>query len=423
MSTFNFNISGLNLVKNSGASTDNSIARFNGTTGKEIQNSDVQLDDNGAFQNVDALVMESTPETAAGERVVRWNDTDGTIDIGLKGGNVTLQVGQESLLRAKSASSSGLVNGSAYRFVGSDGANSTVELAQANASTALNTVGIATESATGGNNGFITTFGLVRDIDTSGLTEGDIVWLSASVAGGMTTTQPANPNYAIKLGYCVRSHASQGAVFVTVDQSENAITAGSIVNSADEKTTPVDADMVGLMDSEASNVLKKLSWSNIKATLKTYFDTLYRLSSDELRAAVVAYPPTTSNAFANVTGLAVTIPANSNYDIRIPYVFQCAGTTTGFNISMTISGSPTTRSFVRSQASSDTANVAAQIRTDDGGTTVTTCGAANTDFFGMINGNIRTSGSGATIQVRIARGGTSANITLVSGAIIASKNA
>jgi hypothetical protein len=50
---------------------------------------------------------------------------------------------------------------------------------------------------------------------------------------------------------------------------------GSLINGAAEKTTPVDADMLGLMDSAASNVLKKLSWSSIKARLKAYFDTLY----------------------------------------------------------------------------------------------------------------------------------------------------
>lgn len=41
------------------------------------------------------------------------------------------------------------------------------------------------------------------------------------------------------------------------------------------KTTPVDADSLLLNDSADSNKLKLLSWANLKATLKTYFDTLY----------------------------------------------------------------------------------------------------------------------------------------------------
>ncbi len=50
---------------------------------------------------------------------------------------------------------------------------------------------------------------------------------------------------------------------------------GSFINSLTGKTTPVDTDFAGLMDSADSNKLKKLSWANIKATLKAYFDTLY----------------------------------------------------------------------------------------------------------------------------------------------------
>jgi hypothetical protein len=50
---------------------------------------------------------------------------------------------------------------------------------------------------------------------------------------------------------------------------------GTLINSLTAKTTPVDADMVGLMDSAASNIWKKLSWANIKVALKSYFDTLY----------------------------------------------------------------------------------------------------------------------------------------------------
>lgn len=51
---------------------------------------------------------------------------------------------------------------------------------------------------------------------------------------------------------------------------------GSSIHGATGKTTPVDADTMPLIDSAASNVLKKVTWANIKATLKTYFDTLYQ---------------------------------------------------------------------------------------------------------------------------------------------------
>jgi hypothetical protein len=59
---------------------------------------------------------------------------------------------------------------------------------------------------------------------------------------------------------------------------ETTTTLGSKINGATDKATPIDADLLGLVDSAASNILKKLSWANVKATLKTYFDTLYNSS-------------------------------------------------------------------------------------------------------------------------------------------------
>lgn len=50
---------------------------------------------------------------------------------------------------------------------------------------------------------------------------------------------------------------------------------GSSIHGATAKTTPVDGDTMPLIDSAASNVLKKVTWANIKATLATYFSTLY----------------------------------------------------------------------------------------------------------------------------------------------------
>jgi hypothetical protein len=61
--------------------------------------------------------------------------------------------------------------------------------------------------------------------------------------------------------------------------SSGADVTGAAIHDAAVKTTPVDADTIGLIDSAASNVLKKLSWANLKVTLKPYFDTLYVVPS------------------------------------------------------------------------------------------------------------------------------------------------
>jgi hypothetical protein len=50
---------------------------------------------------------------------------------------------------------------------------------------------------------------------------------------------------------------------------------GTWISGATGKATPVDADTLPLSDSAASDALKKLTWANLKATLKTYFDTQY----------------------------------------------------------------------------------------------------------------------------------------------------
>lgn len=53
---------------------------------------------------------------------------------------------------------------------------------------------------------------------------------------------------------------------------ESATTIGAIVVGATSKTTPVDADLIPISDSEASGIIKKLSFAN----LKTYLNTLYQ---------------------------------------------------------------------------------------------------------------------------------------------------
>ena len=87
------------------------------------------------------------------------------------------------------------------------------------------------------------------------------------------------------------------------DAIESAMAAAEAVNitapiiaASTSKTTPVDADVLPILDSAAANILKKVTWANIKATLKTYFDTLY--------AAVGAFAASGANGdITSLTGL------------------------------------------------------------------------------------------------------------------------
>jgi len=54
---------------------------------------------------------------------------------------------------------------------------------------------------------------------------------------------------------------------------------GAFIAAATAKDTPVDADVFGYSDSVATSILKKITWANIKAALKTYFDALYTLAN------------------------------------------------------------------------------------------------------------------------------------------------
>ncbi len=175
------------------------------------------LDTNGFdITNVNAITFDTTPtDVPVGIGVLSWNAVDKTLD--LQSDGITYQLGQELAQNVMRFDASGLTNGKVVYITGSSGANLLVDYAIATSdATSGNTFAVMTADASGGAKAPATTFGLVRGIDTSALTEGATVWLSGTVAGGMTTTKPVAPTHTIQVGFCIRSHATEGIVFVNV---------------------------------------------------------------------------------------------------------------------------------------------------------------------------------------------------------------
>lgn len=116
----------------------------------------------------------------------------------------------------------------------------------------------------------------VRDIDHVSINNIDTAVATVTVRYNDNGTTYTIVKVTLSVGdQLIYTHAagwvcmtSAGAVKPYQDVATVTIAAGS-------KTTPVDADLIPIVDSAASNILAKLTWANLKATLKTYFDTLY----------------------------------------------------------------------------------------------------------------------------------------------------
>ncbi len=166
---------------------------------------------------------------------VHWNDDDKTLEAGMAGGNVNLQIGQELLLRAK-AIGSDIDNGDLVYISGGSGSQAEVTLAKADAAaTATGTIALATEDVSQNQFGYFTTIGLVRELDTSAYSAGDELYLSSSVAGGFTGTKPVNPNYCIEIGQVVRVHATEGVIFARINNQT--VEAGNVKRTYTVPTT------------------------------------------------------------------------------------------------------------------------------------------------------------------------------------------
>jgi hypothetical protein len=220
--------------------------------------------------------FDQTPTGTAGVGIMRWNDSDGTVDLGLKGGNVTLQVGQEQVLRVvnKTATNVDLLeaNYQAVRVTGAQGQRLKVDLAQAiNDTLSAETIGLVTETINNNQEGFITTSGLVRGINTTGSlqgetwADGDILYLSPTTAGNATKVKPVAPNHLIILGYVIRAHINQGSIFVKVDNGYE------ISELHDVKiTTPENRDLLAYDSSDS--IWKNSSFYNRSLGGVQYFN-------------------------------------------------------------------------------------------------------------------------------------------------------
>lgn len=187
------------------------------TSVADVPNTIPIRDADGGFE-VGYLQIDTTPpvtETSGVGKII-WNDTTGTLEFQLKGGNVTLDIGQEQIIRVKNDEGTALVVGDVVYLSGADGNHALVKKASAlNDALSAYTIGIVVEAIANNGQGWVAISGYVRNLDTNHLVEGAPVWLSVT-AGQTTSTRPTPPDHAVFLGLCVRKNLNVGSILLAV---------------------------------------------------------------------------------------------------------------------------------------------------------------------------------------------------------------
>jgi hypothetical protein len=175
----------------------------------------------GLTMPFDSITFNTAKDGTVGVGEVEYNDTQGSLIQGLKGGNVTNVIGQQLHQRVSNKTGGTLAIGTAVYLSGSQGNRITVAKALATSDpTSANTFGIVAESIADNANGYVITEGLITGINTSGLVEDSAVYLSPTVAGGLTSTKPQAPNHGVYIGVCVKSNAGSGELFVKIKNGQ-----------------------------------------------------------------------------------------------------------------------------------------------------------------------------------------------------------
>jgi nitrogen fixation protein len=191
----------------------------------------------GATANVDLgefelkagqLALDTTPTGTPAVGVTQWNDSLGSSQTTLKGGTVVLKNGVDLVARIvnKVTPNTTLTkaNYQAVRVSGATGQRLSVELAQGDTDlNSADTIGLVTETIATNQEGFIITMGQIENINTTGSLQsetwldGDVLYLSPTVAGRLTNIKPTGATgHIVVIGYVEYAHAINGKIYVKI---------------------------------------------------------------------------------------------------------------------------------------------------------------------------------------------------------------
>jgi nitrogen fixation protein len=207
---------------------DGSLATFPALTGYVPYTGATTNVDLGEYElKAGQLTLDVSPTGTAAVGTTRWNNTIGSSETTLKGGNVILKNGVDLVARVvNKVSPNTTLTKAAYQAVrvsGAQGQRLAVAFAQANNdNNSADTIGLVTETIATNQEGFIITVGQLEGVNTTGSlqgenwTDGDVLYLSPTTPGAITNVKPIAPQHLVIIGYVEYAHQNNGKIYVKV---------------------------------------------------------------------------------------------------------------------------------------------------------------------------------------------------------------
>lgn len=199
------------------------------------------------------------------------------------------------------------------------------------------------------------------NLPTSTYTDGQIVYLSPTTAGGITTTKPLAPNHIVKIGTITRAHPTFGTIELKIENgwqmdelsdvqipavpNDSTLLQFSRVDSlwhSVSVTNAIGANYIKPSDTATmlSKYLRKTDTTTLsnRINLKVNIsDTASMLANYQLKTPSIAYLSSdfnTTNTTATNTNLTIPVEANTAYRIMIAGTASKATSSTGMKISI-----------------------------------------------------------------------------------------
>jgi len=170
-------------------------------------------------QPVDSLFFNvNVPTNNVDTAKMRWDSDLATVVLGLND-NVPNEIGFKNFWLVKNQTGSTITKGSLVYANGTVGASGRITVDKFIANGLIDAkylLGITAHDLTDGEDGYVISFGKIRQVNTDTFAAGSILYPSPTVAGVWTDVEPVAPNIDMPIGFCINSSSNNGTIAIRV---------------------------------------------------------------------------------------------------------------------------------------------------------------------------------------------------------------